>query len=277
MTDPVFKKNHLYHQDIKYDRHLASSSLPASPIREAEQQNYQKVNHHQTLQDGSIHSNRLALGAHPADSHGLGINQPTEATDALKDYMRNVSKNSLLTAEEEMTLAQRVVSGCAESRDKMIRSNLRLVVRWARNYRFHGINFIDLVEEGNLGLIRAVDKFNPDLGYRFSTYASWWIRQAMDRAVMNQERMVRLPFHVVRELKKCQKSRVKLSQVNGQEPSYQEIAAHVGKTEAKVKSLFFLCEKVVSLDNPLTSSADFEASFSLKDINPPQSIKRPNL
>ena len=124
--------------------------------------------------------------------------QSTGVADATTLYLKDIGFSSLLSAEEEILLTRKLQDGCERSRHRMIESNLRLVVKISRRYINRGLDLLDLIEEGNLGLMRAVEKFDPELGYRFSTYSTWWIRQTIERAIMNQTRTIRLPVHVVK-------------------------------------------------------------------------------
>lgn len=173
--------------------------------------------------------------------------------DVTRIYLSEIGKAPLLSAEEEVTLARAVSAGCVASRQRMIESNLRLVVHVARHYIKRGLPLLDLVEEGNLGLIRAVEKFDPDRGCRFSTYATWWIRQSVERAIMNQCRTVRLPIHVIRELTIYLRTSRELEQKNSQRPTAEEVAAVLDSDPESVKRLF-------SLNDPVSSSDDFSES-----------------
>jgi len=154
----------------------------------------------------------------------------------------------LLSAEEEIYYGRLAITGDEKARRRMIESNLRLVVKIARRYYNRGMEFSDLIEEGNLGLLRAVDKYDPERGFRFSTYATWWIRQTIERAIMNQSRTIRLPIHVLRELNACLTTSRKLMQEQDREPTYGEIAEALDKSIDHVKEMMHLNEKVVSLD-----------------------------
>ena len=157
--------------------------------------------------------------------------------DVTRIYLSEIGRSSLLTAELEISLTRAARKGCIASRQRMIESNLRLVVNVARNYLKRGLPLLDLVEEGNLGLIRAVEKFDPDRGCRFSTYATWWIRQSVERAIMNQCRTVRLPIHVIRELTIYLRTARELEQQNSRKPTAEEIAAELDIPVEKVKKL----------------------------------------
>lgn len=191
--------------------------------------------------------------------------------DATKIYLSEIGAAKLLTQEEEVFYARKAQAGCKKSRDRMIESNLRLVVKIARRYLNRGLPLCDLIEEGNLGLIRAVEKFDPERGFRFSTYGTWWIRQTIERAIMNQTRMIRLPIHIVKELNVYLRTSRELVHQLGNEPSSDEIAAKANKDPHLVKKIMGLNEKVCSLDGPLSSDSDKSIVENLADdlvLNP---------
>ena len=168
-------------------------------------------------------------------------------------YLNEIGRAKLLSAEEEIQLSRAAQSGCVASRQRMIESNLRLVVKVARAYTKRGLPLLDLVEEGNLGLIRAVEKFDPDRGCRFSTYATWWIRQSVERAIMNQCRTVRLPIHVIRELATHLRVSRRLEQKLNRKPTAEELAETLDVDLQAVQYLFELSEPASSADEPLNS------------------------
>ncbi len=168
--------------------------------------------------------------------------------DVTRIYLSEIGRARLLTAEEEISLTRAARKGCSASRQRMIESNLRLVVNVARAYVKRGLPLLDLVEEGNLGLIRAVEKFDPDRGCRFSTYATWWIRQSVERAIMNQCRTVRLPIHVIRELTIYLRASRELEQKLSRQPTTEEVAQKLGTETANVERLFGLNEPISSAD-----------------------------
>lgn len=176
--------------------------------------------------------------------------------DAASMYLREIGYAPLLTAEEEVFYSRKALRGDEAARKRMIESNLRLVVKIARRYVNRGLSLLDLIEEGNLGLIRAVEKFNPELGYRFSTYATWWIRQTIERGLMNQTRTIRLPIHVVKELNVYLRAARKLSQELDHEPTAEDIAAAVGKTPEQVSKMLGLNDRVASVDVPMGHDSD---------------------
>ncbi len=179
-----------------------------------------------------------------------GVIADNVARDSIAAYLNEIGLIPLLDAEDEVVVARAVRAGDAPARAHLIEANLRLVVSVARGFTGRGLAMPDLIAEGNLGLIRAVEKFDPERGFRFSTYATWWIRQAIGSALMQQGRTIRLPVHVVRELANVLKAGRELAQRGGPPPSLEELAAAVGKTPAEVTQLFSVGERVASLDQP---------------------------
>ncbi len=172
----------------------------------------------------------------------------TRALDATQLYLNEIGFSPLLTPQEEVHFARLAQKGDPAGRKRMIESNLRLVVKIARRYVNRGLSLLDLIEEGNLGLIRAVEKFDPERGFRFSTYATWWIRQTIERAIMNQTRTIRLPIHVVKELNVYLRAARELTQKLDHEPSAEEIANLLEKPVGEVKRMLGLNERVSSVD-----------------------------
>ncbi len=172
------------------------------------------------------------------------------SNDVTRIYLSEIGRAPLLTAELEISLTRAARKGCIASRQRMIESNLRLVVKVARAYSRRGLPLLDLIEEGNLGLIRAVEKFDPDRGCRFSTYAMWWIRQSVERAIMNQCRTVRLPIHVIRELTVYLRASRELEQQSSRRPTAEEVAASLKIPAANVNRLFRLSEPVSPANEP---------------------------
>lgn len=182
-----------------------------------------------------------------------------QSSDATSLYLGEIGASKLLTAEEEIHFARLAQKGCVKSRNRMIESNLRLVVKIARRYINRGLPLLDLIEEGNLGLMRAVEKYDPEKGFRFSTYGTWWIRQTIERALMNQTRIIRLPIHVVKELNVYLRASRELVHQLDHEPTADEIAIKTGKDEKTVEKFLGLNEKVSSLDN--NGSTDIDKSL----------------
>lgn len=176
------------------------------------------------------------------------VKQKTFSNDPTHLYLKEIGFSPLLSAEEEVKYGRLVQKGDEDARRRMIESNLRLVVKIARRYYNRGMEFSDLIEEGNLGLLRAVEKFDPEKGFRFSTYATWWIRQTIERAIMNQTRTIRLPIHVLRELNACLNKAKELMHETDREPTYNEIAEALDKSLDDVKNMMELNERIVSLD-----------------------------
>jgi RNA polymerase nonessential primary-like sigma factor len=176
--------------------------------------------------------------------------------DATQIYLREIGFSPLLSAEEEVTLGRGVQKGDETARRRMIESNLRLVVKIARRYINRGLAFLDVIEEGNLGLIRAVEKFDPERGFRFSTYATWWIRQTIERAIMNQTRTIRLPVHILKEINVYHRAARVLAQQLDHEPSAEEIAAKLDAPIEDVKRMLGLDERVTSVDAPFEADQE---------------------
>jgi len=182
-------------------------------------------------------------------------------------YLNEIGYSPLLSAEEEVYYARRIAKGDQEARRRMIESNLRLVVKIARHYHNRGLPLLDLIEEGNMGLMRAVEKFDPERGFRFSTYATWWIRQTIERAIMNQTRTIRLPIHVVKELNSYLHAIRKLTQQLDHEPSPEEIAHWLDQPIEEVKHMLGLTEHITSIDVPAGNEADKPLLETLADHN----------
>lgn len=178
------------------------------------------------------------------------------AMDATQIYLGEIGFSPLLSAEEEVYFSRLSLKGDQAARKRMIESNLRLVVKIARRYINRGLALLDLIEEGNLGLIRAVEKFDPERGFRFSTYATWWIRQTIERAIMNQTRPIRLPIHVVKELNIYLRAARELSQRLDHEPTPEEIAAALDRPVEEVRKMLKLNEKITSVDTPVAGSSE---------------------
>ncbi len=179
------------------------------------------------------------------------------AADPLKLYVRQIGDGRLLTPTEERELARRKDEGDEAAKRKLIESNLRLVMSITRNYTRAGVPLLDLIQEGNLGLIRAVEKFDYRMGFKLSTYATWWIRQAVTRALADQGRTIRLPVHVAEQVRRAQRARRQLAQKLSHDPSLAEIAAESGFSEGRVRELFELIEDPVSLETPVGDGESF--------------------
>lgn len=185
--------------------------------------------------------------------------------DATRLYLSEIGASPLLTAEEEVHYSRMAQKGIEAGRKRMIESNLRLVVKIARRYMNRGLPLLDLIEEGNLGLIRAVEKFDPERGFRFSTYATWWIRQTIERGIMNQTRTIRLPIHVVKEMNVYLRAARQFTQELGHEPSPEEVARLLDKPIEAVKRMMGLNERVTSVDTPMGRGSDTAVIDSIPD------------
>jgi RNA polymerase nonessential primary-like sigma factor len=209
----------------------------------------------------------LAAKAVPARSKSPGsTHRKIHSSDVTRIYLSEIGRSGLLTSEEEKSLTRAARSGCVASRQRMIESNLRLVVKIARAYIKRGLPLLDLIEEGNLGLIRAVEKFDPDRGCRFSTYATWWIRQSVERAIMNQCRTVRLPIHVIRELTVYLRTSRELEQKKSRRPTAEEVAAALEIPAGNVKKLFGLNDTTSSADEPANSGSSRPMLDAIADV-----------
>ncbi|MDG4596722.1 MAG: RNA polymerase sigma factor RpoS [Candidatus Contendobacter sp.] len=191
-----------------------------------------------------------------------------EELDATRMYLSEIGFSPLLSAREEVYYARRTLQGDADARNRMVESNLRLVVKIARRYMNRGLNLLDLIEEGNLGLIHAVEKFDPERGFRFSTYATWWIRQTIERALMNQTRIIRLPIHIIKEINGYLRTARQLAQTLDHEPTAEDIAQAMGKSVAEVKRMLQLNERVASVDTPIGKDEDRSLLDAIPDDNP---------
>ncbi len=191
------------------------------------------------------------------------------ADDSVKLYLREIGKIPLLSAEEEFELAQKVIHGTEKeqkrARDKMAESNMRLVVSIAKRYSGRGLDLLDLIQEGNTGLLRAVEKFDPDKGFKFSTYATWWIRQAITRAIADQARTIRIPVHMVETINKVLRTQRRLTQELNREPNIAEIADAMGMEPEKIEYVMKIKQDIASLDASVGRDGDDDDS-SLGDF-----------
>jgi len=194
------------------------------------------------------------------------------ADDSVRLYLREIGKIPLLTAEEELALAQRVVSGDKLAKDQMAEANMRLVVSIAKRYVGRGLDLLDLIQEGNTGLLRAVEKFDPDRGFKFSTYATWWIRQAITRAIADQARTIRIPVHMVETINKLLRTQRRLTQELNREPTNDEIAAAMEMDVDKVEHIMKIKQDISSLD---ASVRDDEEDSVLGDFIEDEDAKTP--
>jgi RNA polymerase primary sigma factor len=168
--------------------------------------------------------------------------------DSVRLYLREIGKIPLLSAEEELALAKKVVAGDKKAKDKMAEANMRLVVSIAKRYSGRGLDFLDLIQEGNTGLLRAVEKFDPDKGFKFSTYATWWIRQAITRAIADQARTIRIPVHMVETINKLLRTQRRMTQELNREPTIEELAKELEMEPEKVEYVIKIKQDITSLD-----------------------------
>ena len=196
-----------------------------------------------------------------------------DIADVTQIYLNDIGSNALLTPAQEIELARRVVQGDFSARQKMIEHNLRLVVNIAKHYINRGMALLDLIEEGNIGLMHALEKFDPERGFRFSTYATWWIRQSIERGIMNQSRTIRLPVHVIKELNVYLRAARHLESQMGREPTLEDIAHLTGKPVDEVRKVLNPNERMASLDAPL----DIDPMLSIGESIPDEQHEEPDI
>ena len=187
--------------------------------------------------------------------------------DAIKLYLRDIQKTKLLTAEDERELATRILTGDKAARDRMIESNLRLVVKIAKRYINRGLPFLDLIEEGNLGLIKAVERFKISKECRFSTYATWWIRQSIERALINQSRTIRLPVHVSDDINRMLRFSRDLMHKLNREPSIKEVSDAMNVEQGHIRRLMVLLKKTYSIERPMGENSDYFLIDTIEDTS----------
>jgi RNA polymerase primary sigma factor len=194
-----------------------------------------------------------------------GVELREIANDSIRLYLCEIGKINLLSAKEEIDLARRIKKGDQSAKAKLAESNLRLVVSIAKKYIGRGLSFLDLIQEGNIGLFRAVEKFDPDRGFKFSTYATWWIRQAITRAIADQARTIRIPVHMVETINKLTHAQRRLVQELGREPVVEELAAEMGMDVKKVKHILKISQDIVSLEAPVGTEEDSKLGDFIED------------
>ncbi|UVI33678.1 RNA polymerase sigma factor RpoD [Paenibacillus spongiae] len=199
------------------------------------------------------------------DLDGLSLPPGMKNSDPVRMYLKDIGRVPLLSAEDEVMLAKRIEQGDEEAKKRLMEANLRLVVSIARRYVGHGMLFLDLIQEGNTGLIKAVNKFDYKRGFKFSTYATWWIRQAITRAIADQGRTIRIPVHMIETINKLNRTARKLLQSLGREPSYEEIAQEMDIEADKVRSIMKMAQEPVSLDTPVGEENDSKLSDFIED------------
>ena len=196
--------------------------------------------------------------------------------DSVRLYLREIGKIPLLNAEEELALAKRVVEGDKKAKDKMAEANMRLVVSIAKRYSGRGLDFLDLIQEGNTGLLRAVEKFDPDKGFKFSTYATWWIRQAITRAIADQARTIRIPVHMVETINKLLRTQRRMTQELNREPTIEELAKELEMEPEKVEYVIKIKQDITSLDAGVGRDGDGEDESVLGDFIEDEDSKPPD-
>ncbi len=221
--------------------------------------------------DNGLEAEKFVERRKPVDRRKVTSRRATDA-DPTRLYLKEIEVSPLLTAEEEVYYSRLALKGDTAARDKMIECNLRLVVKIARRYMNRGLALLDLIEEGNLGLIRAVEKFDPERGFRFSTYATWWIRQTIERGLMNQTRTIRLPIHVIKELNTYLRAARKLTQELNREATAEDVAKLLKKPVKDVEKMFKLADRVSSFDIPMGG----EGERPLLDVIPDDSNADPS-
>lgn len=192
--------------------------------------------------------------------------------DSVRLYLREIGKIPLLTSEEELALAKKVVEGDKRAKDKMAEANMRLVVSIAKRYSGRGLDFLDLIQEGNTGLLRAVEKFDPDKGFKFSTYATWWIRQAITRAIADQARTIRIPVHMVETINKLLRTQRRMTQELNREPSIEELAKELEMEPEKVEYVMKIKQDITSLDAGVGRDGEDEDSVLADFIEDEDSV-----
>ena len=196
---------------------------------------------------------------HELSSEGVALDDPVKA------YLKEIGRVQLLSAEEENALARAARSGDAEARRRLSEANLRLVVSVAKRYAGRGLPFLDLIQEGNLGLIKATEKFDPERGFKFSTYATWWIRQSITRAIADQGRTIRIPVHLVESINRVRKMSGELLRKNGREPSPEMLAVRLDMEPSRVRELLALAQEPVSLETPVGEEEDAHLEDFIQD------------
>ena len=199
----------------------------------------------------------------------LDLSIQTVSQDPLRLYLKEAGAVPLLTRNEEIQLAKGVETGDRRAKDRLIRSNLRLVISIAKNYYTQDMDFLDLIQEGNTGLIRAVEKFDYRRGFKFSTYATWWIRQAITRAIANQDRNIRIPVHMIEKINKVARTERKLLQETGKEPHDEDLAAELGMEQAEVEDIRRIARRTTSLETPVGDEGDAELGDFIQNQSTP--------
>jgi RNA polymerase primary sigma factor len=206
-----------------------------------------------------------AAAVHVSEAPAVQIAHAVATGDSIRMYLAEIGRVPLLTHADEIRLAKGIARGCKRSKDRLVEANLRLVVSIAKKYRNRGVSFLDLIQEGNLGLIRAAEKFDHSKGYKFSTYATWWIRQAITRAIADKGRTIRIPVHMVEKVNKYHRTHRRMIQTLGREPSEEEIARELGVFVAEIQRLQEISQRSISLATPVGDDDSSELGDFLED------------
>ncbi|MBP2241656.1 RNA polymerase primary sigma factor [Cytobacillus eiseniae] len=216
-------------------------------------------------EDADPNAQQLAKGEEEFDLNDLSVPPGVKINDPVRMYLKEIGRVDLLSAEEEVSLAERIEQGDEEAKRRLAEANLRLVVSIAKRYVGRGMLFLDLIQEGNMGLIKAVEKFDFRKGFKFSTYATWWIRQAITRAIADQARTIRIPVHMVETINKLIRVQRQLLQDLGREPSPEEIAEDMDLTPEKVREILKIAQEPVSLETPIGEEDDSHLGDFIED------------
>jgi RNA polymerase primary sigma factor len=229
----------------------------------------QRVDVFETVTEEEIAEDEKATNELSKELEVLATIEDKTLTDPVRMYLKEIGRIPLLKAEEEVDLAQRIEKGEKKARSKLIQSNLRLVVSIAKRYLGRGMSFLDLIQEGNQGLMRAVEKYDWRRGYKFSTYATWWIRQAITRAIADQARTIRIPVHMVETINKLSQTARRLTQELGREPSDEELGKKLEITPQRVREIFKIAQETTSLEKPVGDEEDSFLGDFIQDTNQP--------
>jgi len=229
----------------------------------------QKIDVFETVTEEEIAEDEKATSELSKELEVLATIGDKLLTDPVRMYLKEIGRIPLLKAEEEVDLAQRIEKGEKKARAKLIQSNLRLVVSIAKRYLGRGMNFLDLIQEGNQGLMRAVEKYDWRRGYKFSTYATWWIRQAITRAIADQARTIRIPVHMVETINKLSQTARRMTQELGREVTHEELAKKMELTPQRVQEIFKIAQETTSLEKPVGDEEDSFLGDFIQDTNQP--------
>jgi RNA polymerase primary sigma factor len=217
-------------------------------------------------QEGAVPQNAASANGSPVpETPAVQIAHAVATGDSIRMYLAEIGRVRLLTHADEIRLAKGIARGCKRSKDRLVEANLRLVVSIAKKYRNRGVSFLDLIQEGNLGLIRAAEKFDHDKGFKFSTYATWWIRQAITRAIADKGRTIRIPVHMVEKVNKFHRTHRRMTQSLGREPSDEEIARELEMPVDEIVRLQEISQKAISLETPVGEEDSSQLGDFLED------------